>query len=1030
MQRKLKNSFVAEWFVLALLLILLGSFTTYNLYQRRTDLMQGEQQRLQTQARVINANLSAQLQRTDYLLQSLRKELSHIPADRWTQLIPQQRTELLVKSIPGIRSVLALDSNGILRLGNWREMLGKNLGHRDYFRIAKQHSNTAVLHVSPPFKTLLGAWAINLVRTITDAQGHFAGIVVATLDEEYFTTLLGSVNYAPDMRTALAHGDGCLFLMVPELDRLRGLNLNRPGSLFSRHLDSGKQDTIYQDKVYTTGELRLVAQHTIQPPDLGMDKPFIVSVSRDIAAVQAIWRRHARQQLLTLSAITAITIAALAAFQLYQRKQIVLIEKTEKELRDTQQQLAQIIDFLPDATFVIDTEKKVLVWNKAMEKMSGVSKEQMIGKGDHEYTIPFYGCRRPNLLDLLDEHDADLEGAYSQVRRTGELLEAETFCPAVSNGKGAHVWVMGVPLYDTDGNRIGAIEAIRDLSERKQVEAYLHMLSHGIENSASAFVITNVDGAIEYVNRKFIQLTGYDKEELIGNNPRLFKAGTTSRQVYADLWETILSGKEWRGELLNRRKDGTIYWSITSISPLSNEAGTITHFIANVEDINDRKNAEATIERLAYFDPLTELPNRRMLQDRLELALKRGRRQHNAIALLYLDLDSFKNVNESMGHQTGDRLLQDIASRLTAALRDDDVVCRLGGDEFAIILHDIQHDKDVVPLAEKLLEIVSEPLYLEAREVIVTASIGITLFSKDGTDCKTLQKNADIALYHAKGEGKNTYRFFSDELNESLRDRFAMEHGLRHALEKEEFELLYQPKVHTQTGRVVGVEALLRWNSNEFGLVSPQRFIPLAEETKQIIAIGEWVLRTACHQQVAWQRQGIDLHMAVNLSAVQFKSPALIERIVAVMDETGISADHLELELTESALVDKPLNVVQILEKIRSLGCGIAIDDFGTGYSSLSYLKAFPVTVLKIDRSFVRDLTHNSGDRAIAQSVVNLASNLEMQTVAEGVETHEQLEILRQLGCTYIQGYVYSRPIPAADIPVFVKSLAPAGAQT
>ncbi len=309
-------------------------------------------------------------------------------------------------------------------------------------------------------------------------------------------------------------------------------------------------------------------------------------------------------------------------------------------------------------------------------------------------------------------------------------------------------------------------------------QLYQRKLTHGIENSASAVLITDNQGTIEYVNRKFCQLTGYAPEEAIGKNPRILKSDATPREVFDNLWKTILSGREWRGELLNRRKNGEVYWSITSISPLFNDDGEITSFIANVEDINDRKNAEATIERLAYYDPLTDLPNRRMMRDRLELALKRSRRQDIGAALLYIDLDRFKHINDTLGHPTGDKLLREMANRFTNILRDDDIVCRMGGDEFAVILHDIHHAEDAVPVAQKLLEAVAEPLMLEESEVVVTGSIGIALFPKDGEDGNILEKHADIALYHAKEEGKNTFRFFAVELNSSLRDRIAMEQGL------------------------------------------------------------------------------------------------------------------------------------------------------------------------------------------------------------------------------------------------------------
>lgn len=1021
------NRVVIQWSVLLLALFFLAGAVVHNLYKGYRDILAGEKQRLLTQARVLSINIGAQLNGTDRVLRDIANEIQGVPVERWQQLIPNRRLVLIVDAIPGVRSLLVLDAHGTVRITNWSDVQGKNLKQRDYFQTALKTPDPSRLFVSRPFKTLLGAWGMNLVRVIQDDNGMFAGIVVATLDPIYFKTLLGSVNYAPDMWSALSHGEGDLFLMAPEHPRLHGTNLNKPGSFFSRHIGSGRTETVLSGTVMTTGQKSLMAQSTVHPEAIRIDRPLVVAVSRDQEALFKDWRKHAESQTIIFCCITLLAVLALIAFQRYQHAQLDQKLRARQELLDTRQLLTAVIDFLPDATFVIDNDKKVVIWNRAIEKMSGVPKEEMIGKGDHEYTIPFYGTRRTQLLDLFELDDEELMAKYANIRRTGEILDAETFCPMLNNGRGAYVWATGVPLYDASGKRIGAIESIRDITERKETEDFLRKLTHGIENSASAVMITDSQGTIEYVNSKFTQLTGYSTEEVQGKNPRILKSDATPREVFDNLWKTILSGKEWRGELMNRRKNGEVYWSIASISPLHNETGQLTHFIANIEDINERKNAEATIERLAYFDPLTDLPNRRMLQDRLELALKRSRRQASGVALLYIDLDSFKHVNDSMGHPAGDKLLREVAGRMRELLRDDDVVCRLGGDEFAVILHDIHHEQGVVPVAQKLLDAIIMPVLLDTHEVVVSASIGISLFPRDGADGKTLEKHADIALYHAKEQGKNTFRFFQEELNSSFRDRIALEQALRHAQERQEFELYYQPKVSMATGQVSGVEALLRWNSPAFGLVSPLRFIPIAEETRRIIPIGEWVLKTACRQQRIWQEQGLPLTMAVNLSAVQFKSPELIDRIAAIIDETGISPEDLELELTESALVDQPDEVVQILEKLRRLGCNISIDDFGTGYSSLNYLKTFPVTVLKIDRSFVMDLAHDSGDRAIAQSVVNLATNLDMKTVAEGVETGEQLEILRQIGCSYIQGFIYSRPVPAARIPEVVNLIAEGG---
>jgi diguanylate cyclase (GGDEF)-like protein len=465
----------------------------------------------------------------------------------------------------------------------------------------------------------------------------------------------------------------------------------------------------------------------------------------------------------------------------------------------------------------------------------------------------------------------------------------------------------------------------------------------------------------------------------------------------------------------------------SGLAYLDNEIGALARSFDDMAitldgRIRDISRAESEKHRLAFYDPLTDLPNRRLLRDRLEVAMARSRRQGAGFALAYLDIDNFKHINDSLGHSAGDQLLKIVASRYQAVLREDDFVCRLGGDEFAVILHDIQQDLSVASVLTKLLETTFESVVLEAREVLVTASIGVAMFPKDAEDVATLEKDADIALYAAKDEGKNTFRMFSEELTRSSRERINLIHSLQHALDRGELTLHYQPKIDNSSGKVTGVEALLRWDSPEYGMIPPDRFIPLAEESRLIMPIGEWVLRTACQQQVDWKNQGCELSMAVNLSAVQFKAPDLIEHIKSIIEQTGIDPEQLELELTESCLVDKPEQAIKILERLRALRCNIAIDDFGTGYSSLSYLKNFPVTVLKIDRSFVKDLSSNSSDRAIAQSVVNLANNLEMVTVAEGVEHQHQQTVLEEIGCNYVQGFLHCRPVPPEEIPAIVEA--------
>ena len=590
------------------------------------------------------------------------------------------------------------------------------------------------------------------------------------------------------------------------------------------------------------------------------------------------------------------------------------------------------------------------------------------------------------------------------------------------DGSSVPVEFSSYPMLE-NGQVVGAVIAFSNITVRLNAENHIIMLSQGLEHSANGVLITNAQGIISYSNLSFSTMTGYGSNEVRGRHPGFLGANEQCRETYAAIRQALNQGIEWRGEFCARRKNGELFWVLSSISPLHDHHHNISGFVINFEDISDRKDTELLIERLAYYDPLTELPNRRLLQDRLDMAMKRSRRLDSPTALLYIDLDRFKQVNDTLGHLSGDQLLTEMAQRLQALLREDDTICRLGGDEFAVILHNIQRDTDAALVADKLVEQAAFPFHLGGTEVFVGASIGIALYPKDAADAASLIKHADIALYHAKEQGKSTYCFYNRELNEANSGRLALESALRHALERNELSLMYQPKIDLASNAVIGVEALLRWTSPEYGAISPARFIPIAEETRQIIPIGEWVLKTACNQQVAWQKQGLLLTMAVNLSAVQFHTPNLIERIAAIIDVTGINPAFLELELTESALVQKPDDVAETLEKLRSLGLGIAIDDFGTGYSSLSYLKKFPVNTLKIDQSFVRDLVHDSGDRAIAQSVVALGNNLSIKTVAEGVENLEQSIILKNMGCDLIQGFWYSRPLPPEQIPLAAETI-------
>ena len=579
------------------------------------------------------------------------------------------------------------------------------------------------------------------------------------------------------------------------------------------------------------------------------------------------------------------------------------------------------------------------------------------------------------------------------------------------------IWLLGMGVIGFISRRSN-----RHTDELHRHQAVLNKFKQAVEQSASGVVITNAHGEIEYINNKFCEVNGYRPEEVLGRNPRLLKSGETDAAVYEDMWKSLAQGKEWRGEFKNRKKSGEIYWCLESISPIVDKTGAVTHYVAVIEDISDRKFAEATIRQLALYDPLTELANRRLLRERLDQTIAWSARAGKRVALLYLDLDRFKAVNDTLGHHVGDALLKAVARRFDMSLRNSDTLARLGGDEFAVVLGDIDRDEDAETVAEKLLDAVREPFVVEGRELYITVSIGISIYPSDTDNIDTLLRNADVAMYHAKECGKNRYRFFGEGLALELSHQWDIENSLRRVTERGELFLEYQPKMELRTGRIYGMEALLRWNHPTMGRLAPDRFISIAEETGEIEHIGIWVLETACTQAEQWRRKGHALILSVNLSAVQFRQRSLHEQVEAVLRRTGLPPTALELEITESAIMDDPDQAIEAMRRIRSLGVSISIDDFGTGYSSLCQLKRLPVSVLKIDRTFIRDIARAMDDMAIAKAVIALAKTMHLSVIAEGVETHEQLVLLDAMECENIQGYYLSRPLPAGAFEVFLST--------
>lgn len=581
------------------------------------------------------------------------------------------------------------------------------------------------------------------------------------------------------------------------------------------------------------------------------------------------------------------------------------------------------------------------------------------------------------------------------------------------------------PLLDEKGEVVSVIGVANDITSSVQLEARMRLISTALEQTTDVIVVSTVDGTIEYVNPAFEAITGYGQDEAIGHTPRFLKSGKHDESFYHKMWTTLLNGETFSDVFINARKDGSIYYEEKTITPVRTQGNEITHFISTGKDISERMRTQERLHYMAHHDALTKLPNRTLFLDRLRQAMARAQWHNRLIAVMFLDIDNFKKVNDTLGHELGDLLLVQLTQRLSSGVRTGDTIARFGGDEFAIMLDDVASEKDVSQLAKKILDTMAPAFMIQQHEIVVTASIGVSIFPVDGDDSETLLRNADVAMYRAKHLGRNNYQFFSNEMSARAFERLTLENSLRHALKRGEFFLDYQPQVDSRTGKLTSVEALLRWQHPELGIISPTDFVPILEETGLIVKVGHWVLTTACQQAVQWHQQGYDqLKMCVNISSRQFDDPDFTQSFHSIISNTGIKPALLELELTESMLMRNASKTISALNTLNHIGVQIAVDDFGTGYSSLNYLRRFPISTLKIDRSFILDVLEDNDDAAITTAIIVMAQSLNLNVVAEGVESKEQLSFLEDHHCYEIQGKYFYGPLPVEAVSDALQSSA------
>lgn len=678
---------------------------------------------------------------------------------------------------------------------------------------------------------------------------------------------------------------------------------------------------------------------------------------------------------------------------------------TEKEIKSNYTKFKALFDLAPDAVFLETCFGKIIDCNLAAVKMTGYSRDELIDSHvekiiPDDVVVDVYTCLNQ---EYLQSKGGEIHFESINQRKNGEKFPVE----------------VNVKTIELNEENIFLV-VVRDITSRKQYEKRLKLFEIVFNNALEGITITDKDANILEVNQAFSTITGYQPYEAIGNNPRILKSDRHSDEFYQTMWDQIVKNGQWEGEIWNRRKSGEVYPEWLSISEVKENKDSY-YYVAVFHDITEMKRKENQIRHQAYHDALTDLPNRLLLHDRISVAIAHARRSLHKIAILFIDLDNFKTINDSLGHLLGDKLLQAVAKRILYIMRSEDTVARLGGDEFVIMVENIEKESEVSHVVERLINTFTRPFHIDGHELYITPSIGVTYYPNDGGDAETLIRNADMAMYQAKDQGKNRYKFFTTELNERVQRRLEIERKLRKSIEKNEFAVYYQPRIDLLTGKTCGMEALARWPQSDGNVIRPDEFIPLAEETGLIIPLGEQIMDMAYRAALRLNHfESKKLKIAINLSLRQFMQKNFVQQFLKQIEHIGLLPSYIEVEITETIIMKDIKNTVKKLRALVDCGISISIDDFGKGYSSLYHLKHLPLHILKIDKSFVNDIETDENSLNLVETVIAMAQKMNLKTVAEGVETQSQLEILQDLGCDEVQGYLFSPPVPEQEFKAFL----------
>ncbi|RZI44157.1 EAL domain-containing protein [Herbaspirillum sp. HC18] len=967
----------------------------YQLDYVRDQIVKSSERDRSNLARAFAEQVTASIKGIDLSLLSLREQWRHDQADFHDAVLRQQN--YFVRDVSFQIGIIS--GEGMLVYTSLDPAARPvSLADREHFRVHAERRSDDLFISKPVFGRVSNRWSIQFTRPIFDAKQRFLGVVVLSVDPEYFSRFYDTINLGERSAVTLVKTSGDILSRSP--DTLQALGKSLAGRPF---LAQGAPATgSYRARGQTDDVERIYTWRRLD--DFGV----IVVIGEAVDSLFAPYYQQRRNFLIggTVATIVIAFFAFLIAYGLRQRA------KVNEALRASQDRWKFALEGAGDAVWQWDLKNGTITFSKRLQ--------EMLGNGETEL-----GGRFDDWMNRICPEDRERVQADIQAYLDGRTPAFVTEHRALHKD-GSWRWLLARGMAvsrDKHGKPLCLVGTQSHITDRKRADEQLRIAAAAFEVQ-EGMMVTDAAGTILRVNRAFEEITGYAAAEAVGRTPSILRSGRQDQEFYRQMWQGIAQNGYWQGEIWNRRKTGEIYPEWLVITTVKDAAGNITHYVAAFSDITLRKNTEAQIRNLAFYDPLTSLPNRRLLMDRAAQALAAGARSRRFGAIMLLDLDHFKTLNDTWGHDMGDELLIQVARRLVSCVRERDTVARLGGDEFVVLLEELSQDEATAAaqaeaVAEKILRTLNEPYVLRgfpAGGYHNTPSIGISYFCGHAEPVDVLLKHADIALYQAKDEGRNTIRFYNAAMQASLNEKSALEAGLREALASGGFSLYYQPVID-ERHRIGSVEALLRWNAPGKGMLLPSEFIPVAEETGLILQIGQWVLEQGCAQLAAWSRtSGMEnMVLGINLSARQFRQPDFAGIVRRALEAAGANPARLKFELTESMVLDDIDDAIRKMEELRKLGVRFAIDDFGTGYASLIYLKRLPVDQLKIDQSFIHGIGTGTGDATIVRTIIEMSRSLQMEVVAEGVELAEQHAFLKENDCTLFQGFLFGKPMPLEE---------------